>query len=389
MNYNHPQRNGSTIIIRMMCAIVFCCFSFLYLYFFQADVLMEAQHALSHGMTNYNPLTGAIVVTIALQLLQLLVYAVLRHKKRGHALTYLPSMLILAFMTDINSDIDRHFEFGAWIWIFPLVIVLWLMASFVVHGLSNMIADSEPKGLFSRAMWFNMLTMALMILGVVSVGNTNAVFHYRMRAESCLQKGDYAGALQPGWESLESDADLLMIRMYALSRTGNLGEKLFNFPISGTSAEMLPVEGKSHFALYPVDSLYKYLGARPRGEMTNYRYLELLQRRDTVDHRMIADYQLCGLLIDKKLDDFVRQLKQAYSLSDTVHIDALPRHYREALTLYTHRRANPQIVYHDSVMDEDWKNLQELESQYADKTERKGRVEERYRGTYWYYYDYE
>ena len=34
-------------------------------------------------------------------------------------------------------------------------------------------------------------------------------------------------------------------------------------------------------------------------------------------------------------------------------------------------------------------NLQELEAEYPDLTERKGKVEEHYRGTYWYYYEYE
>ena len=47
------------------------------------------------------------------------------------------------------------------------------------------------------------------------------------------------------------------------------------------------------------------------------------------------------------------------------------------------------VVYHNAVMDEDWKILQELEAQYSDPSERKGRVEEQYRGTYWYYYEYE
>jgi hypothetical protein len=40
------------------------------------------------------------------------------------------------------------------------------------------------------------------------------------------------------------------------------------------------------------------------------------------------------------------------------------------------------------VADEDWKNLQELEQAYPDKAERKGKVAERYKGSYWYYYFY-
>ena len=389
MNYNHLNKNSSTVAIRLMCAIVFLSFSFVWLYCFQADVLAAAQHVLSKGLTTYKPFVGAILITLVLQSLQLIVYALTRLRKRSHALTYLPSMLALAVITDVNSDVDGQYTLGPLWWILPIVIALWLLLVFVARMLQSVEPDAEPKGLFSRAMWINMLTMALLIIFVVALSNSNAVFHYRMRAEARLLSGDYEGALQMGAKSLESDADLQMIRMYALSRTGELGERLFAYPVSSHSEAMLPVEGKSKFVMYPSDSLYKFLGARPKGEMTTARYLELMQRRDsTVDHR-IADYELCGLLIDKRIDDFVCQLRRYYSEGDTLDIDRLPRHYREAMTLYTHLRSRPVVVYHNSVMDEDWKNLQELEAQYPDLTERKGRVEEQYHDTYWYYYEYE
>ena len=389
MNYNHLNKNSSTVAIRLMCAIVFLSFSFVWLYCFQADVLAAAQHVLSKGLTTYKPFVGAILITLVLQSLQLIVYALTRLRKRSHALTYLPSMLALAVITDVNSDVDGQYTLGPLWWILPIVIALWLLLVFVARMLQSVEPDAEPKGLFSRAMWINMLTMALLIIIVVALSNSNAVFHYRMRAEARLLSGDYEGALQMGAKSLESDADLQMIRMYALSRTGELGERLFAYPVSSHSEAMLPVEGKSKFVMYPSDSLYKFLGARPKGEMTTARYLELMQRRDsTVDHR-IADYELCGLLIDKRIDDFVCQLRRYYSEGDTLDIDRLPRHYREAMTLYTHLRSHPVVIYHNSVMDEDWKNLQELEAQYPDLTERKGRVEEQYHDTYWYYYEYE
>ena len=95
MNYNHRDKNSSTITIHVMCAIVFSLFSFCWLYFFQADVLMMAQHVLSKGVTHYNPLIGACVITLLLYLLQKVLYRFLKLKKRSHALTYLPSMLIL------------------------------------------------------------------------------------------------------------------------------------------------------------------------------------------------------------------------------------------------------------------------------------------------------
>ncbi len=389
MNYNHPERNGSTINIRLMCAIVFLVFSFCYLYFFQADILAVAQHVYSGGQTHYNRLVGAVLITLLLQLLQLLVYAFLRLRKRSHALTYLPSMLILGMLTDVSSDVGLHNSMGAWWWAFPLMIVIWLPVALLCRALQDVEPDVEPTGLLSRAMWMNMLTMALMIIGVAFVSNTNAVFHYRMRMESCLLKNDFAGALEEGRRSLESDANLQMLRMYALSRRGELGERLFTYPVVAKSEAMLPVSGESRFLMYPVDSLYKFLGAKPSGGMTTSRYLELMQRRDSVVNKSVADYQLCGLLIDKKLDAFVKMLVGYYSTQDTLKTDLLPKHYREAMTLYMHLRSKPIAVYHNAVMDEDWKNLQELEAQYADPSERKGKVEEQYRGTYWYYYEYE
>ncbi len=389
MNYNHPKRNTSTLGIRLMCAIVFCVFSFSFLYRFQADVLAVAQHVLSNGLTKYKPFLGALVITLVLQGLQLLIYSLIRLQKRFHALTYLPSMLILGFLTDVNSDIDLQFSIGHWYWVFPLVIVIWLGIALLAKQLQEIESDNEPLHLLSRPMWISLLLMALLIICTVSISNTNAVFHYRMRAESRLLEGDYAGALEPGKKSLESDENLQMIRMFALNMTGQLGEKLFNYPTPGKSDAILPAEGKSRFAMYPTDSLYKALGAKPKAGMTVAKYLELMQRRDSVDDKKIADYLLCGLLLDKRLDEFASKLKTLYSDNDTLIIDNLPKHYREAMTLYTHKRSNPILVYHNSVMDEDWSNLQELESKYSDKRERKGKVEEKYRGTYWYYYEYE
>ena len=389
MNYNNPHKNSSTVGIRLMCAIVFLTFTFGFLYFFQADILAVAQHVLSGGLTHYNRLTGAVLLTLGLQLLQVLIYAILRLRKRSHALTYLPSMLTLGMLTDISSDIDFRFSMGAWWWVYPLIIVVWLLIALFCRALQDVEPEREPMGLLSRAMWLNMLTMALMIIGVASLSNTNAVFHYRMRAESCLERNDFQGALDQGWESLESDANLQMVRMYALSRCGELGERLFAFPIVAKSEAILPVSGESRFSMYPVDRLYRFLGAKPSGKMTTSRYLELMQQLDSVVNLKVADYQLCGLLIDKKLDAFAKALVAYYSKGDTLLIDNLPKHYREAMTLYTRLRSKPIVVYHNAVMDEDWKNLQELEAQYSDPSERKGRVEEQYRGTYWYYYEYE
>ena len=120
-----------------------------------------------------------------------------------------------------------------------------------------------------------------------------------------------------GQKSLESDADLMMLRMYALARCNELGEHLFEYPITGNSSQILPTSGKTKMLLCPTDSLYKFLGARPAKDMEPQRYLAMLQRRDSVNNQAIADYLLCGYLIDKQIDRFAQEVSHYYPLDTT------------------------------------------------------------------------
>ena len=105
MNYNHQRKNSSTLTVHVMCAIVFVMFSLSWLYFFQSDVMAMTQHVLSGGLTHYNRVLGALIITVVLYLVQLAVYRITRLKKRSHALTYVPSMMVLAMLTDVSQQI--------------------------------------------------------------------------------------------------------------------------------------------------------------------------------------------------------------------------------------------------------------------------------------------
>lgn len=381
MNFNNPNTKNSTAVIRAVCAIVFCLFTFVYLYFYQADVLAVGQHVLSGGVTHYDRLIGAIIITFSLILLQIGVHTLFRLDKYCHALTYFPSLLVLTFITDISQDIDRGFSFGFWLWGGPLLLILWTCLSLFVRNI-QMYTNVTSSGLFSRAMWSNMAIMIFMFLFTGFVSNDNAVFHYRMRAEKCLLEGDYDGALAAGVKSLETDNNLTMIRIYALSRKGLLGEKLFTYPLAGTSDDMLPYSGTAHCMMYPNDSIYKYIGAKPNGYFQTIPYLKALMRLGLASSA-VKDYILCAYLIDRDLDSFVRTLPEFYEVNDN-----LPKHYREALTLYTHLRSKPYIIYHNTVMDTDFSDLQALERKHKTQAAKSVAVNEMYSGTYWWYYMY-
>lgn len=380
MRLHDPYKKNSTVTTQVTCAIIFWLFSLSWLYWFQADTLAVAQHVWSGGVTTYNRTFGTLLITLVLQLLQLLVVMVTHLRRRTHALTYFPSMLLLAMVCSFGTQLSVQ-GMLYWLWLAPLLLLVWGCIVWLARQMLPFDNDNQPVVFFSRRIWVNMLLMVVMIMGVAAFGNTNAVFHYRAHAEVALSKGDYDEALCVGSRSLETDVSLTMLRAYALARKGQLGERLFEYPVAGRGADLLPfAESRAKLMLLPKDSIFALCGARPVGFTSASRYLSQLQR-DSLGTKAAADYLLCGMLVDKKIDDFARTLLIYYEVNDR-----LPRHYREALTLYVHLRSHPVTVYRNAVLEADWADFLKLEKTYKMKAERKGKVFERYRGSYWYYF---
>lgn len=383
-NYRKKQRNDSAMTIRVVCAIVFILFTWCWVYYFQCDLLAMAQHVLSNGLTHYNRVVGAIVITVVLMFFQNLVHKYTRLNKSFYSLTFFPSMLLLGMLTNITPDPEGGINHGFSGWLAILVLIAWGCVSYVSTKLQELDDDANPN-ILSRSMWVNLLLLVFQMMITAGIANTNAVFHYRMRAERCLLEGDVDGALRTGKKSLECDEPLVMLRMQALARKDALGEQLFEYKVCGRSKSILPTNDSiPTLLLYPVDSIYKFIGAVPAYKMEPMHYLKLVQRKDSVPRKVVTDYLLSGYLIDKDIDNFVRELGKHYSINDS-----LPKHYREAMVLYTHLRSRPVAVYHNTVMDEDYDNFRELRNMYPDKREQKGKMMEEYFGTYWYYYWYE
>ena len=394
-NY-YVRKTDGTITIRVVCAVVFLFFSFSWLYWFQADILAVAQHGLSGGKTHYSRLWGALIITGVLFVLHLIVYAFTRLARRTHALTYLPSFLLLSFISSVSCP----FHWGAWLWVAPLVLVLWVGCVILAKKVYPFSGDNnQPVGLFSRRMWLNMLQMVAMMLGVAVVSNTNAVSHFKAHAEIALTKGDIDEALRVGKRSLETDESLTMLRIFALAQQGQLGSRLFEYPVVGTSRDMLPLLGsKGQFSLLSDTLLWDFFGVLPEiiafrtynlgqplalsGSMISIdQYLDSLEH-DTLATAAFRDYRLTGRLIDRRLDSFVISLPRCYPLC----ADSLPRHYREALMLYQ-QRFDTTFVYSDSLMLLRWHEYARYDTLYSQRVERKLRSEDDFRGTYWYYFE--
>ena len=345
MRFHDPHKKNGTITIRVMCAVVFMLFCFLWLYAFQADVIAYGQHVLSKGQTSYDRTVGAVIITVVLQLLQMLVYAFVRLSRRTHALTYLPSMLALALLSNLplptpvggGLPADAPLTTYHLLLATPIVLLLWGGAVWLARHIMPFANDNkEPTGLFSKRSWTNLLILAAMMLGVAAVANTNAVFHFRAHAEKALQNGLPDEALRVGRRSHEADESLTMLRIHALALKGQLGERLFEYPVVARSTDMLPLKGsRSRLLMTPRDSLLKHLGGRPLYAMDVNTYLRALER-DSLATALVPDYRLCAMLIDRDLTAFAQALPQYYPDSTL-----LPRYYREALQLYQQRDSLP------------------------------------------------
>lgn len=373
--------NGA-ITPRVVCAIAFCVFSFVYLYFFQGSLLAMEQHVLSHGLTVYNRLIGALLITLVLYLLRLLVSQLFGNLTAHYtSLGYFPSMVLLAMLTDVSPDVDRGYSLGMWVWLAPLLLVAFVVFAIVVQRHGDVPKVAMPVSLFSTSMWKNTTILCLMMIGVGAMGNANDTFHYRMRMESLIAEQRFDEALQTGIKSAATDSSLTMLRIYALSRTGQLGDKLFTYPLVGGSDAMLP-NGNSVKSML-VDPLTIVAHAVHKADFRNEGVSLFKDAMHRGGHtKATMDYMLCGYLLDRDIDAFAVALSGIPGLKPS----SLPRHYREALTLYVHSRSNPVILFHDEVMDADYADMQDLMKKYPDRKERQSRIRDTYGNTYWCYY---
>ncbi len=376
-----PKNNGT--LSKVACAIVFVVFSFVYLYCFQADLLAMVQHVMSGGITHYDRTVGAVLITVVLYIVHITAKRLTRLEGDLYFLTFFPSLLLLSALTDIKEDfMDSPFS---WIWLLALPLVLIAFFAFAIFfrqiGFPSQVSCKNAP---CKSLWINLISLALMFLSVCCIGNTDRIFHYRMRMENLFCSGKFAESLKIGEKSADTDKSLVMLRAYALSRQKLLGEHLFEYPIVGGSSSLLPDDTEGvRCMLYPESEIFRLLSIRKKGNMGTMEYLLYLERNGLA-RRSVTDYLLCGYLLDKNLDAFVLEAKKKYNLASP----DLPKHYREALTLYTHLRSNPIIVYRNEVMDVDYSDFQKMERQYLNKSERESFIRDTYGDTYWFYYFY-
>lgn len=376
------QQNRLT---RVVCTFVFSLFVFFFLYYYQADLLTVMQHVFSKGQTHYNHFIGAVLITLVLLIVQVCVVRLFRKMQMAWAFTFVPSALFLILLTDVHpSENDGLLVFGKWVYLCPIALAIYALLAWGSYASGFTVALHKMSKGWARQLWTNILILFLIILMVCCCSFGDKSYHARIHVEQLLTDGDVDGALRVLAHHSGEDENMTMLTAYALSRKRTLAEDLFEYKLCGDSRSLMPYGTKVKFEMFPDSTFYNYLGGWYVQRMSTMRYLNYQLRHKRMN-KVAADYLLCGYLMDRNLDAFVSNIGKYYTVNDSV---ALPKHYREALLLYTHLHSNPSIIYNNSVMNADFQDYQQLEDSIADKFERKTKLRDTYGNTYWYYYQY-
>ena len=110
-------------VVALFCATLFALFSFFFVAIYQSPLLEALYDHVATGKLDYNGYLVAAVISPLLTLLALWLNRIAKFQREWTAMAYLPSSLLLAFMTDIDRSVytgGQCFDFKrfkmAWIY---------------------------------------------------------------------------------------------------------------------------------------------------------------------------------------------------------------------------------------------------------------------------------
>lgn len=421
---------NSTAAIKAACAIVFLTFTFCYVYFYQTDILALSQHVWSAGETHYSAGIGAIIITFVLYIVHLGLSAFVKLPSRAFALTFAPSLVLLGCLTSANLSADGTMSVGVFALIASVILVI---IGFLMYALTDLTAMDKPTkndgSLLSQVAWCNYGILVVMMFVTFAFGNNNRRLHSYLEIERNVMEKQYDDALDV--DVSETDSSMTFFRAYALSKLGQLGERLFEYPLCGGSKILLPSSKSNVKLLIMPDSLvWHHIGAAPCKPIINVAMFCTILQKQHLAHPCVDDYLLTSYLLDKNLRGFAREIVKYYdfrsdeekktaqeklekarkklarvigeeaandSLKEVViltptggnmkPLSELPKHYREALVLYTRIHSQRVLTYTNEAMDADYDDYLKLErTKFPTRTEHDAALKDAYFGTYWWYY---
>ena len=372
MKLNTYSYNNAAGIVKHSCGIIFILFTFFYLFFLQGEILSKAQYIFSDGKTSYSIFWGALIITLILRLIQLPAQKFMKVPVRLHAISYIPSFLLLTIICYVSGAAINDCGKG-WLWFFILlfIIAISLIQKFSLYLESLCGSNMLRSNHLSTVLWPNFLIFILSILLCGTCNPLSEVDFYEQKVERLVDNDNNKAALEVGKNSINSNLRLTNLRMFALSKLDLLPECLFDYPqyygsqgllsVPDTNNRLFRIDARDismylgvlcDSSIHSTDEYFKAVKFRQQLVSDSLMGIELM-RSDNPDSlkkeivlkydilkrekSRIEDYILCGLLLDRNIDAFKEMLDKAYafevSKDSVVSVENLPCAYREALVM--------------------------------------------------------
>ena len=367
-------------VVMALCAILFAVFSFLFVAKSQSVLLELLYDKVATGKLQYNAYVVGGVISVALTIFALWLNKFSGFKREWTAFSFMPSAMVLAFITDIDRSLyTGEYDYLKWIIVLAIGVFAYAAFSFVLRRI--LFAKIKNVAMSAnRIIWRNLVLFVILfsLVGFLSNGEEN--FKREALVASYYKKGDSDNALKVGYLSNVASHSLTVQRAYILAKGGMLGERLFEYPQYYGADGLIPA--KEQVSPLVPDSVYALLGASPlQGEEA----LDVFKRALKNDNVSPAakDYYLSALLLDRKIVEFTDNVKTLYPDTETAN---LPKHYQEALLLYS--SINGDSVQAGSVVQEQFNAFKALEAEYEDIFVRGNYLRRHFGRTYWWYFLY-
>lgn len=235
----------------------------------------------------------------------------------------------------------------------------------------------------------------LLLCLYVGVGNgVTDLQHYELRTAQALQSKHPKRAYKVGDKSYATSHRLFAMRCYLMATTQKkgLGDEVFSqmVPDGGAASLLLLPTDNYQQLLLPASKLEGLLGSRRHANEGALAYLHrcawLSAFKGDGKHTAAADYYLCALLLERKLDLFAKEIVNYYPTE--VAQSKLPRYFAQALILYQRTRTQPKVFYTDSNIEANYRDYTDMADSIPDRTVRTNMLRYSYGETYWWWYSY-
>lgn len=228
---------------RWVCGILFCTFTFCWLFFFQKDLVCSAcNRALFDGECvatpmSYYHLTLTLVVTALAMFFVLPGKTILGFRRGLYACNYILSALFLGIVTGYDGESVFGQNYLQWILVATFSLLL-LTVSKIISNVPKSSYNSQARSLLG-----NFLIMTLLFSMIAYLSNVDENFHRRLRMEYLMYEADYEGVLKVGADEEETDTYIDLLRAKAMLSVpvrsnpegSGIGDNLFAYRMASVS----------------------------------------------------------------------------------------------------------------------------------------------------------